>query len=1250
MHTSWKTIPLFISSTFRDLHAERDELSHVVFPALAERLKARHCRLEPIDLRLGVETDQAQPEEERERQILKVCLAEIERSRPFLLVLLGERYGWVPGRERLRAAGEEAGYTPPDEDGSVTALEIEYGLLRKDPAQRRRCLLCLREPLPVERMPAELAAIYSEARATDPGAPDRARRLAALKARIQQDPELEGHRLSYTLDWDERRQQPAVEGERGLRAWGRAVEAALWELLDEETAAHAARAEPTWEDEERFAVEEQVERLGAGFVGRTALLEQAKALALSPAAEGAPWGLCVTGASGSGKSALFARLHQDLHQLLAAEPDLLLLSHAAGVSPRAGQVEWMLRRWVGELGTAIGETPALPEELKPEELEAAFRQWLHRATATRRVVLLVDALNQFSGERARSLSWLPTIWPANARFIATAIPGTETESLTRRPGAGLLELRSLDLTEAADVAAQVYARYHRTPNAEVLRELLARRTPEGLPAAGHPLWLSMALDLLNQLDGDDFQAAETSLESTDAGAGERLRRFVVARARALPVSVEGLYHHLLARVEKLAGTGETRALAALIALSRQGWSEDDLRHLLPRAADLLAPGDAPHAWDDLRFAVLRRGFRAHLVKRGAREQWDLAHATFRQTVRPLLEQEWRADATPEHEDRLAQALHALGADHLECLDPDDGTDAGELMWQMLGTGDAPRVARRLFEQAMIVPTANCRVVGQLLCEESAEGRPLRAFVLSLLDSGEAEQQGYLAKTFIFGLNDALKRDGPVALRSEVLERSRDALARLLDMEPTHKHRSSWRRDLATCHYKTGDLQIELGEVVGAKQSYESANRFFSEQMVTNPTVVHWQRDNAVTLVRLGDICMGQGDLDGALRAFQDVLRTHERLAADDPSNPLSQRDLGIVSIKLGEVHLAMGDLAKALQYFHASESRFEHLCDTEPDNLLFKLYLSVSQLQIGTAQKALGDYHAALSANAASLGIFELLVAREPGNALWRRDLGLRHQVLGDVYIALGELDAARKSIDAALVIAQGVAELDPGNTNWQRDLCNTFEREAELNVATGDHAGALRAINASMPIRKRLALLDPTNLRWQLDLGICCSKSSDANRVVGNLDDALRDAKAALEVLRGLVAAEPANLSWRAHLFYSMRVLSKAQRDLGELEVAEHTALASMEVVDRLVAADPSNAIWQRALASCYWNMAEIHERLGTSRSVDWWHKAMQVFLGMQAAGKLDMEDAKSMLTLKEKLGPGDAVTQASSTGHNVD
>ncbi|TFH54346.1 MAG: DUF4062 domain-containing protein [Methanothrix sp.] len=51
MPSTWNTIRIFISSTFRDMHAERDYLVKVVFPELRERCAKRHLNLIDVDLR-----------------------------------------------------------------------------------------------------------------------------------------------------------------------------------------------------------------------------------------------------------------------------------------------------------------------------------------------------------------------------------------------------------------------------------------------------------------------------------------------------------------------------------------------------------------------------------------------------------------------------------------------------------------------------------------------------------------------------------------------------------------------------------------------------------------------------------------------------------------------------------------------------------------------------------------------------------------------------------------------------------------------------------------------------------------------------------------------------------------------------------------------------------------------------------------------------------------------------------------------
>jgi telomerase protein component 1 len=97
----WQTVRVFISSTFRDMHAERDHLVKVVFPALRERLEKHRIHLVDIDLRWGITE-----EESRHDRVLDLCLQQIDECRPFFVGILGERYGWVPKTFHEEAASK----------------------------------------------------------------------------------------------------------------------------------------------------------------------------------------------------------------------------------------------------------------------------------------------------------------------------------------------------------------------------------------------------------------------------------------------------------------------------------------------------------------------------------------------------------------------------------------------------------------------------------------------------------------------------------------------------------------------------------------------------------------------------------------------------------------------------------------------------------------------------------------------------------------------------------------------------------------------------------------------------------------------------------------------------------------------------------------------------------------------------------------------------------------------------------------
>ena len=90
-----KTFRLFISSTFDDFRHEREVLQTKVFPHIKKYASETGYVFQPIDLRWGV-NDEAQ----LDQKTLELCLSEVRACKthldPNFLIMVGNRYGWVP--------------------------------------------------------------------------------------------------------------------------------------------------------------------------------------------------------------------------------------------------------------------------------------------------------------------------------------------------------------------------------------------------------------------------------------------------------------------------------------------------------------------------------------------------------------------------------------------------------------------------------------------------------------------------------------------------------------------------------------------------------------------------------------------------------------------------------------------------------------------------------------------------------------------------------------------------------------------------------------------------------------------------------------------------------------------------------------------------------------------------------------------------------------------------------------------------
>ena len=79
---------IFVSSTFRDMQAERDAIRDLCAPLINEEARKHGDEVDFCDLRWGINTS-SMSEEESSLKVLDVCFNQIDRCQPPFVILSG---------------------------------------------------------------------------------------------------------------------------------------------------------------------------------------------------------------------------------------------------------------------------------------------------------------------------------------------------------------------------------------------------------------------------------------------------------------------------------------------------------------------------------------------------------------------------------------------------------------------------------------------------------------------------------------------------------------------------------------------------------------------------------------------------------------------------------------------------------------------------------------------------------------------------------------------------------------------------------------------------------------------------------------------------------------------------------------------------------------------------------------------------------------------------------------------------------
>ncbi|HXN48497.1 MAG TPA: tetratricopeptide repeat protein [Bryobacteraceae bacterium] len=542
-----RAIRVFISSTFRDMHEEREVLVKRVFPALRDLCDKRGVTLTEVDLRWGV-TD----EQKAEGRVLPIILEEIERCRPYFIGILGERYGWTPDEPHpeIEARPKSSLWQrilksphPESEPGrSVTELEIARGVLQ-NPAMAKHAFFYFRAPSYLDRLPPGKRADYSADN------PDAARKLERLKKEIRASglPVRDGY------------PDPTALGELVLRDLTEVINQAFPEgeqsgPLEREAAGHDAFAR------ERTAV----------YVANREYFDALDKYVT----QGNGGAFFVTGEPGMGKSALLANWADRVRK---ARPSACVLTHFVEATSEGADWAAMLRRILSELKRRFNLDLEIPTS--PDDLRSSLGYWLRTANFPGGLFLVLDGLDHLEDAGgALDLEWLPAVFPNRVRVIVSTSPGRPLDALRKR-GWPSLEIQPLSVAQRLALVDAYLAQYAKT-----LDRIHSHRIAQAEPSSS-PLFLTTVLEELRLF-----------------GSHEQLTRRIEDYLGA--DTVTNLYRRVLDRWEQdyePDRAGLVRDSLRLLRAARSGLAESEILDLLGTAGEPL-----PRAiWSPLLLAARR---------------------------------------------------------------------------------------------------------------------------------------------------------------------------------------------------------------------------------------------------------------------------------------------------------------------------------------------------------------------------------------------------------------------------------------------------------------------------------------------------------------------------------------------------------------------------------------------------------------------------------------------------------------------
>ena len=542
---------VFVSSTFKDMQYERDAIREITAPVLNDEARKHGDEFDFCDLRWGIDTSRTDTtkskeeiEEKNNLKVLNVCLDEIDRCKPPMIVILGYRYGWMPENEDLiKKAADRKKLQIEDLQKSVTALEIEYGSL-SDKTKFQNTLFYFRE------IDGEFPAEF------DGEDDEHTSKMNALKQRIRDfDTKTGKHIKEYHLEWN-------GNSFDGVKEFAHMLAEDIKEMLM-----------PQWAEYEKLTPFQKERMAHHTFIGEKSEMFRARkkeADELIKQIKTEPVTI-IKGAVGSGKSTLFSYIAKNMESTeWTVLPFVLgLTSQSNSTFEIMANAVYFLEDKLGIKEHYIDEIDRMTQQRKIHSIEEwreklAELCWRYTETGPK-LLIMVDAADQLTQSEERDkLYFIPTNVNENIHFAMTCTTDFETNDWN------FYILKELSADDKRNVISGTLSRIGRELSKNVVNAMVDEE------ASSNPLYLSLLIQRLTMMNIEDFE--KISKDKDQMAAIEKQHIEIIKNC---PKNLEEMSAELLLEAGRRIENPElVSRVGQYLAISREGLRKKDLAALL----------------------------------------------------------------------------------------------------------------------------------------------------------------------------------------------------------------------------------------------------------------------------------------------------------------------------------------------------------------------------------------------------------------------------------------------------------------------------------------------------------------------------------------------------------------------------------------------------------------------------------------------------------------------------------------------